>query len=131
MSDQGDAAATCRCTSEEAVQISKHGVDLTIYTPPNPSATVARVQVERGHFQEFYNTRSTYVYYIVSGRGMFYVDGVPHSVEASDVITVVPRSTVYYLGSMEMVLTVAPAFDERDEHHVRFVSENGPATGEQ
>lgn len=110
-------------TADDAIEVSKHGIDLTIYGPATPSATVARVCVERGHFQEFYNTRSTYLYYVVSGTGTFFIDGVAHPVGPTDLVTVVPSSTIYYLGAMELVLTVAPAFDERDEHHVRFIDD--------
>ncbi len=115
--------APWRCTARDAVRVNKHGIELTIYAPANRSATVARVEVQRGHFQEFYNTRSTYLYYVVSGSGTFYVDDQPHPVGPSDLVTVLPGSRVHYFGSMELVLTVAPAFDERDEHHVRFISE--------
>lgn len=101
--------------------MSKHGIDLAIYAPGNPSATVSRVRVEVGHLQEFYNTRSTYLYYVVSGSGTFMVDDEPHPVGPSDLVTVLPGTRVHYFGAMEVVLTVAPAFDERDEHHVRFV----------
>lgn len=117
------ASARPRCTAKQAVHVSKHGIDLTIYVPSGPSGNVAKVFVQRGHFQEFYNIRSTYLYYVVSGSGTFYVDDEPYAVGPSDLVTVLPGSRVYYFGTMELVLTVAPTFDERDERHVRFLSE--------
>jgi mannose-6-phosphate isomerase-like protein (cupin superfamily) len=112
-----------RHTAEEAERFSKHGIDLTVYAQHDPSATVVRVNVERGHFQEFCNVRSSYIYYIVSGRGVFYLNGEAVRAGATDLITVPPNTRIYYFGAMEMVLTVAPAFDEKDERHVRFISE--------
>ncbi|MFE7275911.1 cupin domain-containing protein [Streptomyces sp. NPDC057623] len=111
-------------TVEEAERFNKHGIDLTVYGQDDPSATVVRVNVERGHFQEFCNVRSSYVYYVVSGQGVFYLNGEAVTVGATDLITAPPNTRIHYFGSMEMVLTVAPAFHEEDERHVRFISES-------
>ncbi|MFG3052270.1 cupin domain-containing protein [Kitasatospora sp. NPDC048239] len=113
-----------RRTAEEAERFHKHGIDLTVYRQRDPSATVVRVHVERGHFQEFYNVRSSYVYYVIAGRGVFYLDGEAVEVGATDLVTVPPNTRIHYFGAMEMVLTVAPAFDDRDERHVRFIDED-------
>ncbi|MEX0167508.1 hypothetical protein [Streptomyces sp. LMG1-1-1.1] len=115
---------TYRHTVEEAGRFTKHGIDLTVYGVRDPAATVVRVNVERGHFQEFYNTRSSYTYYIVSGHGVFHLDGEAVTAGPTDLITAPPNTRIFYFGAMEMVLTVAPAFDERDERHVRFISES-------
>jgi mannose-6-phosphate isomerase-like protein (cupin superfamily) len=116
--------AKYKFTVEEAERINKHGIDLTIYGQHDPSATVVHVNVERGHFQEFYNARSSYIYYIISGRGTFYLNGEAVAVGATDLITIPPGIRIHYFGAMKMVLTVAPAFDERDERHIRFISES-------
>ncbi|OSP41579.1 hypothetical protein B7767_19905 [Streptomyces sp. 13-12-16] len=113
-----------RHTVEEAERFNKHGIELTVYGQRDSSATVVRVQVEQGHFEEFYNVRSSYIYYIVGGQGVFYLDGEAVDVGATDLITVPPHTRIYYFGTMEMVLTVAPAFNEEDERHIRFVSES-------
>ncbi|GGN43651.1 cupin domain-containing protein [Streptomyces fuscichromogenes] len=115
---------TYKYTVEEADRFNKHGIDLTVYGNHDPAATVVRVHVERGHFQEFCNVRSSYTYYIVSGQGVFYLDGEEIAVGSTDLIAVPPNTRIHYFGAMEMVLTVAPAFDERDERHVRFISES-------
>jgi mannose-6-phosphate isomerase-like protein (cupin superfamily) len=111
-------------TAEGADKFNKHGIDLTVYGQQDPSATVVHVNVERGHFQEFYNVRSSYTYYIAVGHGVFYLNGEAVAVGATDLIVVPPDTRIYYFGTMEMILTVAPAFAEQDERHVRFISEN-------
>nr|5OO4_A Chain A, Putative cupin_2 domain-containing isomerase [Streptomyces coeruleorubidus]5OO5_A Chain A, Putative cupin_2 domain-containing isomerase [Streptomyces coeruleorubidus] len=111
-------------TVEESERFNKHGIDLTVYGQVDPSATVVRVSVERGHFQEFFNVRSSYTYYVVSGQGVFYLNSEAVPAGATDLITVPPNTRIHYFGSMEMVLTVAPAFNEQDERHVRFISES-------
>ncbi|KOU21919.1 hypothetical protein ADK52_22645 [Streptomyces sp. WM6372] len=116
--------AAYKRTAAEAERFSKHGIDLTVYGQNAPSATVVHVKVERGHFQEFYNIESAYIYYIVSGRGTFRLNGESVAVSATDLVTVPPNTRIHYFGTMEMVLTVAPAFDECNERHVRFISES-------
>jgi mannose-6-phosphate isomerase-like protein (cupin superfamily) len=113
-----------RRTADEAEKVHKYGIDLTIYGRGVPSATVVGVHVERGHFQEFYNIRSSFIYYVVAGHGTFYLNGEAVPVGPADLITAPPCTRIYYFGSMDLVLTVTPAFDEKDERHVRIVSEN-------
>lgn len=113
-----------RYTVEEADRFTKHGIDLTVYGQNVPSATVVHINVQKGHFQEFYNLVSTYTYYVVSGSGTFYLNDEPVAVQATDLVVAPPETRIYYFGTMDMVLTVSPAFDERNERHVRFVTES-------
>ena len=110
-------------TVEDANRFTKHGIDLTVYGENVPSANVVTVSVEEGHFQEFYDLVSTYTYYIVSGYGMFYLNDEEVVVKATDLIVAPPKTRIHYFGKMKMVLTVSPQFDERNERHVRFVTE--------
>ncbi|WP_344981606.1 cupin domain-containing protein [Streptosporangium fragile] len=110
--------------TEDAVRFTKHGIDLTVYGQNVPSATVVRVTVEEGHFQEFYDLVSTYTYYIVSGEGTFYLDDVAVAVQATDLVVAPPRTRIHYFGRMEIVLIVSPQYDARNERHVRFVAES-------
>jgi mannose-6-phosphate isomerase-like protein (cupin superfamily) len=113
-----------RYTTKDARQFNKHGIDLTVYGEGVPSADVVHVNVEKGHFQEFYNDRSTLMYYIISGRGTFYLNDEPVEASATDLVVIPLRTRTHYFGKMEMVLTVTPAFKEEDEHHVRFIDES-------
>ena len=109
---------------EDAGRFTKHGIDLTVYGQNVPSATVVHVTLEEGHFQEFYDLVSTYTYYIVSGDGTFYLDDEAVVVKATDIIVAPPVTRIHYFGRMEIVLTVSPQYDERNERHVRFVAES-------
>ncbi|MEV5892547.1 hypothetical protein [Nonomuraea fuscirosea] len=113
-----------RYTVEDAEQLNKHGADLTVYGQNVPSATVVHVSVKAGHFQEFCNLVSTYTYYIVSGYGTFYLDDEAVVVKAADIVVVPPRTRIHYFGAMDMVLTVSPEFDEKNERHIRFIAES-------
>lgn len=113
-----------RFTAKDAKKFNKHGVDLTVYGEGVPEANVVFVSAEKGHFQEFYSTRSYFTYYIIEGTGTFVLDDEQVEADATDLIVIPPNTRIHYFGTMKMVLTVAPAFNEQDERHVRFVDES-------
>ena len=111
-------------TAEQATKFNKHGIDLTIYGEECPAANVVHVSVEKGHFQEFYDMKSSYIYYIYEGAGVFVLNDKKVAAKATDLIVVPPKTRIHYFGTMKMVLTVSPAFEEENERHVRFVDES-------
>jgi ethanolamine utilization protein EutQ (cupin superfamily) len=112
--------------ASEANSFNKHGIDLTVYGENVPSANVVYVEVKEGHFQEFLDSESTYMYYIIEGKGTFFLNDEPLETEATDLIVIPPKTRIHYFGTMKMVLTVTPAFDASREQHIRLVdpSEN-------
>lgn len=122
-----------RFTEEEAQKFNKHGIDLTVYGEGVQRMNIARVSVKEGHFQEFYDTESYFVYSILSGEGTFYLNDEPVPAKPMDLIVIPPKTRIYYFGTMEMVLSVSPAYDESHERHIRFVdpSENPYKKAEQ
>jgi quercetin dioxygenase-like cupin family protein len=111
-------------TTTDAKKFNKHGIDLTIYGQNVPQANVVHVSVQEGHFQEFYDTTSTYTYYIEKGQGTFFLNGEAIEAKATDLLVIPPNIKIYYFGKMELVLTVSPAFNEKNERHVRFVDKS-------
>ena len=111
-------------TAKDARKFNKHGIDLIIYGQDEPSANVCHVSIKKGHFQEFYDTKSAFTYYIIKGNGTFMLDDEPIKVAATDLVVIPPHTRIHYFGTMEMVLTVSPAWKEENEVHVRFVNEN-------
>lgn len=111
-------------TADKAQKFNKHGIDLTVYGEDYAPVNVVHVSVKKGHFQEFYDVKSAYIYYIVSGKGTFVLNDEKIEAEATDLIVIPPKTRIHYFGAMEMVLTVCPAFDEKNERHVRFVDES-------
>lgn len=96
-------------SAKEAEKFNKHGIDLTVYPENVPGANVVHVSVKDGHFEKFYDTVSTFIYYIVKGVGTFYLNDEPVTAEGGDLIVVPPNTRIYYFGTMEMVLTTTPA----------------------
>lgn len=108
-------------TADKANKFNKHGVDLVVYGEGVPETNVVHVSVDEGHFQEFYDEKSWFIYYIYEGRGTFVLNDEKVEAQATDLITIPPKTRIHYFGTMKMVLTVSPAFDEKNERHVRMV----------
>lgn len=108
-------------TTKEARKFNKHGIDLTIYGEDVPSAHVVYVEVKEGHFQEFADVESTYMYYIVEGEGTFMLNDEPVKAKATDLLVIPPNTRIHYFGKLKMVLTVTPTFKAENERHIRFV----------
>lgn len=108
---------------KDSISKEKHGIKLNVYSnfEKVPEANTCLVDCEKGHFQEFYDKKSTFIYYIMEGEGTFYLDGEPTKVKATDLIVAKPNTKIYYLGKMKMLLTVTPAWQPENEVHVRFI----------
>lgn len=113
-----------RYTAKDAQKIKKHGIDLVIYGENVPAANVCYVEVEEGHFQEFFDKKSHFIYYIIEGYGTFVLDDEKVEVKGTDLIVVPPKTRIHYFGKMKMVLTTAPEWKEENEQHIRFVDKS-------
>lgn len=100
---------------------NKFGIKLWVYPVKRKEAGVAYIKVTKGHLEEFYNTKSTFIYYVVKGRGEFFLNGKKTSVKATDLVAIPPKTKIYYLGKMELLLTTVPAWQAKNEVHVRFI----------
>ena len=110
-----------KVSKEQAAHIQKHGIDLRVYETGCEGAGIVHVEVEEGHFQEFYHTKSTFLYYVIEGIGTFYLNGVPAPVQSGDMIKAPPLTRIYYIGNMKMVLVTTPAWSAEYEVHVRDI----------
>jgi mannose-6-phosphate isomerase-like protein (cupin superfamily) len=106
---------------EQASFKHKHGIDLWVYPTIGTVAGLVFVDVKEGHFQEFYDLVSTFTYYVIEGSGTFLIDSQPQDVSAGDYVSIPPKTKIYYLGTMKMVLVTTPAWKAENEVHVRFI----------
>lgn len=115
-----------KATKQEAFTISKHGINLWVYQFDGDlaGADMVYVEVEEGHFQEFYDKKSTFLYYVIEGEGTFYLNGKPVPAKATDLIVAPPTTKIYYLGKMKMVLFTVPAWKPENEVHVRYIDKH-------
>ncbi|MDD5566693.1 MAG: hypothetical protein PHH01_00705 [Patescibacteria group bacterium] len=112
-----------KITKKNAFRNIKHGIKLWVYPTGRKEAGVAYIEVEKGHSQEFIDKKSTFIYYILEGRGTFYLNGKPISVKKTDLLVIQPKTKIYYLGKMKLILTTVPAWRAENEVHVRFIKE--------
>ncbi|MCC7303971.1 cupin domain-containing protein [bacterium] len=110
--------------ASEAKKLRKHGIDLVVYGEGVQEVNVVAISVEEGHFQEFFDEESYFIYYIVEGKGLFVLDDERVEVKPTDLIVVPPKTRIHYFGTMKMILTVSPAFKEENERHVRFIKKS-------
>lgn len=110
---------------DEAKQIQKFGVNISIYAADAPSGFVYE-ETDSGHFEEFYDTESTYTWFIIDGNGTFVIEDEKIEVGPKDLVVVPPNKRIHYFGEMKMLLCTSPAFNPANERHVRDVdpSEN-------
>ena len=111
-------------SAKEAKKINKHGIDLTVYPTNIKSANVVYVSLEKGHFQELLDKKSWYIYYIIEGKGTFFLNGEKVEVQPTDILAIPPKTRIHYFGKMKMVLTTTPAFNPKNEEHIRFINES-------
>src|SRR5581483_9935306 len=110
-------------TQDKANKFNKYGIDLVVYNENVPEANVVHVSVKKGHFEEFYDKKTWFIYYIVNGKGTFFLNDEKIEVKPTDLITIPPKTRIHYFGTLDMVLTVSPAFDEKNEVHVKYIDE--------
>lgn len=111
-----------KITQKQTVSKHKHGMDLKVYPMNNKKIGLVFEDVKGGHFEEFYHKKSTFTYFVLEGKGAFYLDGKKISVKATDVVTIPPLTKIYFLGKMKLLLITTPTWQPQHEVHVRDIS---------
>lgn len=111
-------------TKIQANHFKKVGVEMWIYSSKKDceQGNIVYQEVDGGHYEEFINYKSAFIYYILKGRGKFIIEGKEYLVRGSDVIIIPPGKRFYYLGKMKQVLVVIPAWEESSEKIIRKIS---------
>lgn len=110
-----------KLTLKKITPFLKHGIRISVYPVNRKEVGVVYVKSKAGHFQEFYDKKSTFVYYVLKGQGTFFLNDKKVSVKATDLIVIPPKVKIYYLGKMELLLTTVPAWQAKNEVHVRYI----------
>lgn len=106
----------------EARTINKFGVDITIYDENVASNNIVYEETTVGHLEEFLDEVSTHMWFIIEGKGTFVIDDEKIEAGPKDVVVVPPNKRIHYFGKMKMLLCTTPAFDPKNERHIRDVS---------
>ncbi len=108
---------------ENAAEFEKQGVKMRVYNSKEdcPDASVVYQETIKGHSEEFYHTKSNFIFFIIEGSGTWFIEDVPHKVNAGDVVIIPPNKRFYYKGSLKQVCITSPAWEPEYEHHVRDI----------
>ncbi|MGC9603204.1 MAG: cupin [Minisyncoccia bacterium] len=106
---------------KKALRKHKHGVDIWVYKTGRKDIGFVYEKTTKGHLEEFYHKKSTYLYYVLKGKGKFYLNGKGFAVRVNDIVVAPPRTKIYFLGKMELLLITVPAWQSKHEVHVRNI----------
>ena len=108
---------------QDAVEFEKQGVTMRVYNGKEycEQAAVVYQETTSGHAEEFYHSKSNFIFYIIEGSGTWYIEDEPYDVAAGDVIIVPPNKRFYYKGKLKQICITSPAWEPEYEHHVRDI----------
>jgi mannose-6-phosphate isomerase-like protein (cupin superfamily) len=108
---------------ENATVFEKHGVKMHVYNSVEecPEAAVVYQETETGHSEEFYHSKSNFIFYIIEGKGTWFIEDAACEVNAGDVVIIPPDNRFYYKGSLKQLCITAPSWEADYEHHVRDI----------
>jgi mannose-6-phosphate isomerase-like protein (cupin superfamily) len=110
-------------TKEKAIELEKQGVRMRIYNTKEqcPEASIVYQETLMGHHEEFYHSKSNFIFYVIEGSGTWFIEDKPFHVEAGDVVIIPPDHRFYYKGTLKQLCITAPSWEVEHEHHVRDV----------
>jgi mannose-6-phosphate isomerase-like protein (cupin superfamily) len=109
---------------ESAIEFEKQGVTMRVYNSKEqcPEASIVYQETLGGHHEEFYHSKSNFIFYIIEGSGTWFIEDDPHDVESGDVIIIPPGTRFFYKGTLKQICITAPAWEQEYEHHVRDIA---------
>lgn len=110
-------------TKNNAPTFVKHGVSMTLLggTEEQPEKMIYQ-ETTKGHDEEFLNTKSTFLYYIIEGNGEFIISGVSYPVIAGNTVIIPPNTPFYYKGNLKQILVTTPSWKEGTDTHIKDIS---------
>jgi mannose-6-phosphate isomerase-like protein (cupin superfamily) len=108
---------------ENATEFEKQGVKMRVYNNKEqcPDASIVYQETEKGHSEEFYHSKSNFIFYIIEGAGTWIIEDKLYDVNAGDVIIVPPDKRFYYKGKLKQICITAPSWEPEYEHHIRDI----------
>jgi mannose-6-phosphate isomerase-like protein (cupin superfamily) len=108
---------------EDSTEFEKKGVKMRVYNSKEqcPQASIVYQETQKGHLEEFYHSKSYFVYYIIEGEGVWFIEDEPFNVKTGDVVIVEPNKRFYYKGCLKHVCITSPSWEPEYEHHIRDV----------
>ena len=108
---------------DNAIIFDKQGVKMRVYNTKEqcPEATVVYQETQKGHHEEFFHSKSNFIFYIIEGEGTWFIEDKPYNAEAGDVVIIPPNNRFYYKGALKQICITSPSWEQEYEHHVRNI----------
>lgn len=81
----------------------------------NENISITYEHVYKGHDKYCTNTKITHIYYVISGKGKFRIDGDIYEVEKGDIVEIPAGIKFIFAGEMELLLIMNPKFNRDGE----------------
>jgi len=108
---------------DKAISFEKQGVTMRVYNTKEqcPEAAIVYQETQKGHHEEFFHSKSTFIFYIIQGEGTWFIEDKPFKAEAGDVVIIPPNNRFYYKGTLKQICITSPSWEPEYEHHVRNI----------
>lgn len=93
----------------------RDGFDGYIIDLVNENISITYEKVYKGHDKYCTNTKINHIYYVISGKGKFKIDGDIYEVDKGDIIEIPANTKFIFAGEMELLLIMNPKFDKSTE----------------
>ncbi len=80
-----------------------------------PKVNIALVKTSKGHQTVIKSTKHPWIYFVIKGKGEFWINGKLESCKAEDLIYVPRNTPFFYKGRLEMILITVPQWEEKFE----------------
>lgn len=73
------------------------------------------VETEKGHETSIMELECDFIYYILSGKGYFIIDGIKEECEEGDLVVIPSGKKFTYKGKLRMIATSTPPWKAEQE----------------
>lgn len=98
------------------IDFSKNGFSVSLPKIDNKDISICFVETKNGRDNYCMLDTSTMFYYIISGEGLFNINGEDCIVKTDDLIEISPKNKYTYTGNLKMLEIQTPAFNPNDVH---------------
>lgn len=93
----------------------QNGLNGYSYNINNSSISIDIEDVYKGHEKYCKSLVSTFIYYVLSGSGVFKINNEKYNVVEGDVIEIPNDTEFVFAGKMKLLLIMTPAFNPDNE----------------
>lgn len=93
----------------------QNGLNGYSYDISNNSISIDIEDVYKGHEKYCKSTTSSFIYYVLSGEGIFKINNERYNVTEGDVIEIPKNTDFVFAGKMKLLLIMTPPFNPESQ----------------